>query len=77
MFSQMARILELCACNPKGIKILVDRLKEILCLIKLYLKPETDFIDTKYPILTVLLDITANEQNIISVAENLCSQKVM
>ena len=41
------------------------------------MQPVSEFIDVKYPILTVLLDLTANEDNIVKVAEKICEQQVL
>jgi hypothetical protein len=58
----------LCACHPDGIYVLQKYLKNVIDMVDLFLNPENDLIQIKYPAATVLLDLTANENCIEKVA---------
>ena len=73
-YKSVARIFELCACHPEGINVLQKYLKQIVEMVQLFLQPDNDLIQIKYPAATVLLDLTANEQCIERVA-HLIKQK--
>jgi hypothetical protein len=67
-YKQVARVFELCACHPDGILVLQKYLKYVIEMVDLFLSPENDLIQIKYPAATVLLDLTANESCIEKVA---------
>lgn len=67
-YKAVARIFELCACHPDGISVLQKYLKHVIEMVELFLAPENDLIQIKYPAATVLLDLTANENCIEKVA---------
>ena len=67
-YKDTARIFELCACHPNGIKVLSQHLSQIVSYCNCFLQSENDMITVKYPAATVLLDLTANELCIERVA---------
>lgn len=73
-YKSVARIFELCACHSDGIAILSKYLKQIVDMVDLFMQPDNDLIQIKYPAATVLLDLTANENCIEKVA-NLIKDK--
>lgn len=67
-YKSVARIFELCACHSDGIQILSKYLRNIVEMVDLFMRPNNDLINIKYPAATVLLDLTANEHCIEKVA---------
>lgn len=76
-YTTIARILELTACHLSGIKILSIHLKKVVELLALYMNPNNDMSDVKYPAATVLLDLTANEECIESVAKLIVKHDIL
>jgi len=69
----VARILELAACTQKGISAIATHLEPVMCIIDsiMRIKGDKDLFQLKYPAATVLLDLTANEDCIQRVADEI------
>jgi hypothetical protein len=63
----IAKILELCACHTEGIVILKRHLNKVMSILDKFMN-EKELIKVRYPAATVLLDLTANESCIETVA---------
>ena len=68
-FRTVARIFELCACHTDGISVLSTKLNPVIETCGIFMQPDNDMPEIKYPAATVILDLTANESTRDEVAD--------